>query len=353
MDDLAHARRGGHRVRPRCSRGAGRSPVTRRAAGRAATRRTRPGSRTCRSCLGRPGVRGGNPGGTLVEFMEQVALVADADEIPDARREDGKPAAGVVTLMTLHTAKGLEFPVVFLTGSRTASSRTCARWATPPSSRRSAGSRTSASPAPSSGSTSAGPRCAARGEPRRPTRPRGSSKRCPSSSSTGAASSRRSPHRPRSPRLAARPRRAVPRQPPVIPRARRPGHPRHVRAGIGVSRSRARGSAPWPRSTSAPVGSSACCCATRRWRSCSPHLEVGGPAATAAGRWVTVVRADLEVQVRPGRVAGAPDQADDLACLTFSPTDLEGRHVGVPRDQSVSVLDGDLVAVGAVVGRRR
>ncbi|RLV52868.1 ATP-dependent DNA helicase PcrA, partial [Aeromicrobium phragmitis] len=39
----------------------------------------------------------------------QVALVADADAIPD----EGE---GVVTLMTLHTAKGLEFPVVFLTG---------------------------------------------------------------------------------------------------------------------------------------------------------------------------------------------------------------------------------------------
>ncbi len=63
-----------------------------------------------------------NPGGDLVEFMEQVALVADADQIPDdaAQRgepgEDGTPAQGVVTLMTLHTAKGLEFPVVFLTG---------------------------------------------------------------------------------------------------------------------------------------------------------------------------------------------------------------------------------------------
>jgi DNA helicase II / ATP-dependent DNA helicase PcrA len=51
-----------------------------------------------------------NPEGTLVEFLEQVSLVADADQIPDA---DG--GQGVVTLMTLHTAKGLEFPVVFLT----------------------------------------------------------------------------------------------------------------------------------------------------------------------------------------------------------------------------------------------
>jgi DNA helicase-2/ATP-dependent DNA helicase PcrA len=59
-----------------------------------------------------------NPGGTLVDFMEAVALVADSDEIPDEAdpAEDGKPAQGVVTLMTLHTAKGLEFPVVFLCG---------------------------------------------------------------------------------------------------------------------------------------------------------------------------------------------------------------------------------------------
>ncbi len=57
-----------------------------------------------------------NPDGTLVDFMETVALVADADEIPDEELVDGQPAQGVVTLMTLHTAKGLEFPVVFLTG---------------------------------------------------------------------------------------------------------------------------------------------------------------------------------------------------------------------------------------------
>jgi DNA helicase II / ATP-dependent DNA helicase PcrA len=47
--------------------------------------------------------------GSLAAFLERVALVADADSIPD---DD----AGMVTLMTLHTAKGLEFPVVFLTG---------------------------------------------------------------------------------------------------------------------------------------------------------------------------------------------------------------------------------------------
>ncbi|MGH8868391.1 MAG: DNA helicase PcrA [Actinomycetes bacterium] len=52
-----------------------------------------------------------NAEGTLADFLEQVALVADADQIPE-----GEDHQGVVTLMTLHTAKGLEFPVVFLTG---------------------------------------------------------------------------------------------------------------------------------------------------------------------------------------------------------------------------------------------
>jgi DNA helicase-2/ATP-dependent DNA helicase PcrA len=52
---------------------------------------------------------GGELPAGLDEFLEQVSLVADADSVPDA-------GGGVVTLMTLHTAKGLEFPVVFLAG---------------------------------------------------------------------------------------------------------------------------------------------------------------------------------------------------------------------------------------------
>ncbi|HIW91336.1 MAG TPA: UvrD-helicase domain-containing protein [Candidatus Corynebacterium avicola] len=47
--------------------------------------------------------------GSLLAFLERVSLVADADQIP-AEEQD------LVTLMTLHTAKGLEFPVVFLVG---------------------------------------------------------------------------------------------------------------------------------------------------------------------------------------------------------------------------------------------
>lgn len=47
--------------------------------------------------------------GTLQDFLERVSLVADADAIPDYDE-------GFVTLMTLHTAKGLEYPVVFVTG---------------------------------------------------------------------------------------------------------------------------------------------------------------------------------------------------------------------------------------------
>ena len=47
----------------------------------------------------------------LDEFLEQVSLVADTDELPDGEVDDQ------VVLLTLHSAKGLEFPVVFLTGA--------------------------------------------------------------------------------------------------------------------------------------------------------------------------------------------------------------------------------------------
>jgi ATP-dependent DNA helicase UvrD/PcrA len=49
-----------------------------------------------------------NPDGGVRGFLEQIALVSDADEIVDDE--------GAVTMMTLHIAKGLEFPVVFMTG---------------------------------------------------------------------------------------------------------------------------------------------------------------------------------------------------------------------------------------------
>jgi len=52
------------------------------------------------------------PDDSLPAFLERIALVADSDQLPDA----DAAADGVVTLMTLHTAKGLEFDTVFLTG---------------------------------------------------------------------------------------------------------------------------------------------------------------------------------------------------------------------------------------------
>ena len=61
-----------------------------------------------------------NPEGTLADFLERVSLVADSDQLPpgadtqDAHAPDQEQ--GQVTLMTVHTAKGLEFPVVFVTG---------------------------------------------------------------------------------------------------------------------------------------------------------------------------------------------------------------------------------------------
>jgi DNA helicase-2/ATP-dependent DNA helicase PcrA len=49
-----------------------------------------------------------NPEGQLVDFLTEVSLVAAADELDDS--------SGTVSLMTLHTAKGLEYDSVFLTG---------------------------------------------------------------------------------------------------------------------------------------------------------------------------------------------------------------------------------------------
>ncbi len=46
--------------------------------------------------------------GSLTQFLEQISLLADADNIRDDE--------GLVTLMTLHNAKGLEFPIVFIIG---------------------------------------------------------------------------------------------------------------------------------------------------------------------------------------------------------------------------------------------
>jgi superfamily I DNA/RNA helicase len=50
----------------------------------------------------------GNPEGTLADFLQQISLVADTDTLRDE--------AGLVTLMTLHNAKGLEYPIVFMIG---------------------------------------------------------------------------------------------------------------------------------------------------------------------------------------------------------------------------------------------
>ncbi|MDY5584425.1 MAG: 3'-5' exonuclease, partial [Arcanobacterium sp.] len=51
------------------------------------------------------------PEGTLDDFLDKVSLVSDTDQIPEGGESEGE-----VVLMTIHTAKGLEFPAVFVTG---------------------------------------------------------------------------------------------------------------------------------------------------------------------------------------------------------------------------------------------
>ena len=126
------------------------------------------------------------PEGGLAEFLERVSLVADADEIPD---DDG--TGGVVTLMTLHTAKGLEFPVVFLTGLEDGVFPHHALAGRPEGAGGGAPARLRRHHPRASGSTSAARSAGLRGAPRRTTRPRGSWTSCRTSSSTGAGPPRR------------------------------------------------------------------------------------------------------------------------------------------------------------------
>ncbi len=53
---------------------------------------------------------------TVEEFLEEIALVADTDDLPDSGGDSGGATDSKVALMTLHSAKGLEYPDVYLTG---------------------------------------------------------------------------------------------------------------------------------------------------------------------------------------------------------------------------------------------
>ena len=55
-------------------------------------------------------------GGTVAEFLDEAALMASVDDRAVAAANDGEAPSDAITLMTLHNAKGLEFPVVFLVG---------------------------------------------------------------------------------------------------------------------------------------------------------------------------------------------------------------------------------------------
>ena len=85
------------------------SPATPTRCARAATRRTRRGVENLDElvAVAREFARN-NPEGTVIDFLAEVALVSDADDLEDA--------SGSVSLMTMHTAKGLEYDAVFVTG---------------------------------------------------------------------------------------------------------------------------------------------------------------------------------------------------------------------------------------------
>ena len=119
----------------------------------------------------------------LPAFMEWLALRSDLDALAGS--------TSAVTMMTVHSAKGLEFPVVFVAGMEEGSSRTRDMRTTPPASRRSAAWPTSPSREPSASCSSPTPRRAARTAPRQPTRRVASCVRFPTMTSSSWAWARR------------------------------------------------------------------------------------------------------------------------------------------------------------------
>ena len=295
---------------------------------------------------------------SLEDFLEQVSLVADADEIPDTEEAE---QAGVVTLMTLHTAKGLEFPVVFLTGMEDGTFphlRSLGDAKELEEERRLA----------YVGITRARERLhlsraavrSAWGAPQY-NPPSRFLDEIPADlvqwerELSGAAAIGRRDQRPAVATLAARPGVRSPGNRPVIPLvARRPGHPRQLRpghggahprrgrqdAGRGRLRRRARGQAV---RAAVRTAREALTAARRRLRPRGSGAVRAGRAgaATASGRsGLSVADAllELQVQVRAEGVAGVADQPDELArhhgvALLGDPL----AHVAVPGDRAVPV----------------
>ena len=264
-----------------------------------------PGGEPPRARVGGPRVRGDPNGGTPTRAWptswSRSRWSRTPTTIPDA---DG--GGGVVTLMTLHTAKGLEFPVVFLTGMEDGVFPHLRSLGDPVGAgRRSAGWRTSGSPGPGSGCTCRGPSPGPRGARRRTTRPPGSWTRSRTSWSTGSGP----PHRPRrldpgagpggrrraGPRPAAR-RHRQPAHP--VARPRRQGHPRRLRPGHRRRGARRGGEvAGADRLRRRHRARSGCCCGTPRSRSCDHGpagqrgelgRPAGGPRHPRAGRQLLV-----------------------------------------------------------------
>ena len=293
-------------------------------------------------------------------FLEQVCLVADADQIPDP-----DDSGGVVTLMTLHSAKGLEFPVVFLVGLEDGvfpHLRTLGDVKELQEERRLAYVGHHPGPA------------AAAPEPRGRAQRLGPDVLQPAVAvPRGGADGAGRVGRRLGDRL-RRPGRGAPAHEPAIAQlARKPGvrslrHPcrgalesgdrvTHDTFGLGtVVETKGAGDAAQARIDFGAAGTQVAAAALRPGREAlSRPAQSRTPCSRSqgAGSTFVVAAADLEVQVRAGGTALGADLGDRLPCRHLSLADEDRRHVPVGGGDAVGVTDHDEPAVAAGAARRR
>ena len=276
--------------------------------------------------------------------------MADADQIPVTGDD-----AGVVTMMTLHTAKGLEFPVVFVTALEDGVFPHLRALGDPRELEEERRLAYGASPAPSSGCSSPARRSARAGVSPPTTRRPGSWTSCrrtpctgarlePAPASTGYSSAQSQVARPACPRAGCAADSATGR----ISVGRRPGGPRRVRGWDAVVEVTVPATRPRRRSTSAPAAPSASSCARPRSSALSAVPTIPSPSGVRRSLPGWPPRSTA-VRVRGRQRRAAPAASRPAAWRRRSVATAKIGHVWPPRITTVGTRTAAIAGVGTGV----